>query len=268
MKNFLEFDDLPLRVSCVIIMWNFLRLVSFPFTSNQDVVKLLRENETHQLGHGLAWSYWCGFLRILLYRSDEFQFSKALRVYTETNGVELETNDLLILKPASCNFPDTIVSARFESLEKEVEIPIPLEFNRLVKRPPICLKVYQVKAKSGYPRYNIIFDFPNVLKTSMGSPDDPEDSISDGLRKRNVRDFWEFLEQKLIASNQLGSVWRVPVRIFEFDDNDWFKEDGNPTEDYPDLLADVIINCFEKDIAVDEYSNNSDDTDNYDSDYP
>ena len=39
---------------------------------------------------------------------------------------------------------------------------------------------------------------------------------------------------------------------------DWFDEDGNPNEDYPDHLADVIVNHFERDleevISTDEYS--------------
>ena len=39
---------------------------------------------------------------------------------------------------------------------------------------------------------------------------------------------------------------------------DWFDEDGNPNEDYPDRLADVIVNHFEGDleevISTDEYS--------------
>ena len=80
MTNFAEFETLPLGMSWTFIMWTFLRSMSFPFISKQDIMERLRENETHQFGHGLAWSYWCGFLKILLHRNEQFQFSKALQV--------------------------------------------------------------------------------------------------------------------------------------------------------------------------------------------
>ncbi len=44
---------------------------------------------------------------------------------------------------------------------------------------------------------------------------------------------------------------RLPIQIIEFDDEEWFDVDGNPGEDYPDLLASVIIDHFDKDEAGD-----------------
>ncbi len=40
---------------------------------------------------------------------------------------------------------------------------------------------------------------------------------------------------------------RLPIQIIEFDDEEWFDVDGNPGEDYPDLLASVIIDHFDRD---------------------
>ena len=145
-------------------------------------------------------------------------------------------------------------------------IPIPLGLNRQIKRPPILLKVYQVKAKSGLQSYNIIFDCLNILKTAMGRPDQPEDSISDDLRRRNLNDFRDFLELNLFPSHRLATNMRIPIRIVEFTDNNWFNVDGNPSEDYPDLLADVIIEHFERDLAEGKYSDGIDGTDGTEND--
>jgi len=76
-----------------------------------------------------------------------------LEEYTEENGVELKTNDLLILIPTSCNFPDEIKSTRIESFEKEVKIPIPHELNSQIKRRPFLLKVYQVSISPTFYLY-------------------------------------------------------------------------------------------------------------------
>jgi len=84
-----------------------------------------------------------------------------------------------------------------------------------------------------------------------GCPDQPEDQISDDLRRRNLKDFRHFLEFNLLPMRQSATNRRLPIQIIEFDDEEWFDVDGNPGEDYPDLLASVIIDHFDKDEAGD-----------------
>ena len=46
------------------------RLKCFQFVSENDLDRL-REDAPHQFGEGLAWSYWCGFIKFILHKNED-----------------------------------------------------------------------------------------------------------------------------------------------------------------------------------------------------
>ena len=118
--------------------------------------------------------------------------------------------------------------------------------------------VYEVKNSSGRKAYNVAFDFPSILATSMAPLRDPNtgrlsNPVPITLRHRNLKDFQKCLQERFFETYQrLSHVSKVPIRFLEFDDEEWSKDD------YSDLLVDKIVDYFEGEGQGETSSSNDD----------
>jgi hypothetical protein len=253
------YKQLPLRVFSVLAIWTVIRVYKWNHFICPNDQKRLIEDEPHNLGEDMALGYYYGWLHFLLHKNSKIALTEAMEDFTDKFGIKLATMELLVLLPRSCDFPDYATSGdRIRSLPHKIEILIPAEVRQLYKSPTKTQMVYEVKNSSGRKAYNVAFDFPSILATSMAPLRDPNtgrlsNPVPITLRHRNLKDFQKCLQERFFETYQrLSHVSKVPIRFLEFDDEEWSKDD------YSDLLVDKIVDYFEGEGQGETSSSNDD----------
>ncbi|XP_070580241.1 stimulator of interferon genes protein 2-like isoform X2 [Ptychodera flava] len=220
-QYFCRYGDLILANMAVACLIN----VFFSLKTLSDVeISELSEKDNLNVAHGLAWSYYLGYLKIIL---PELENTIAKSKWNDKMKGGRLLAKLFIVIPESCDIPGSDnLGEDYPGVKYEDKLP-PFEVDRAgVKKRPYINSVYQVTDDIGFAYYCILeYATPVVSLRQMSNI--PEAGLSAQDRHRQVQIFMRTL-QEILDRNPTCSKRCVLVPI-----------SGEDYERCP--LADVIL---------------------------
>jgi len=185
-----------IKLMSVSMVWSIIRVTGVMDNAVDDL-KIFKERSA-ELGPGLATNYWFGFLQTVLL-SDDVSDGDGLNIreklveYHDQHHYpdqHLCSDKIVILIQTNCDFhPDTLQAENVYKTDHDVV------FNYRDQRKR--LTVYWINATDDDDGQKLffVFDFPQILKSSMGPGRGWGESRRPGARRNNIDTFRQTLSR-------------------------------------------------------------------------
>ncbi|XP_072204767.1 stimulator of interferon genes protein isoform X2 [Excalfactoria chinensis] len=168
-------------------------------------VSELTESSKKNIAHGLAWSYYVGYLKIVLPRLKE-----SMEEISRTNPIlraHRDTWKLHILVPLNCDIWDDVEKAD-SNIQYVADLPETTLTRAGIKRRVYKHSLYMIRDKDNKPR-PCVLEFASPLQTLCAMSQDECAALSREQRLEQTRLFYRTLRDILGSSRECAGTYRL-----------------------------------------------------------